>query len=111
MLLLSKAFVKHFGNFSDRSLKFYQNLVLYRFKICRSNNGSLPTGLYGYLVYKVRRVRGSNNFISSDTKVVIRFRRRQYDQVIAEKTIGRDDKVPVFVPTDCQSGFLQSLDL
>ena len=35
-----------------------------------------------------RRVKGDANFISSGSKIVKRFRRRQYDPVIIERTIG-----------------------
>ena len=43
---------------------------------------------YGDLVYKLRRVKNESNFISSGSKIVKRFRRRQYDPEIIEKTIG-----------------------
>ena len=42
---------------------------------------------YGDLVYKLRRVKGSENFISSGMKIVKRLRRRQYDPGIIERTI------------------------
>ena len=43
---------------------------------------------YGDLVYKLRRVKDTPNFISSGSKIVKRLRRRQYDQVIIERTVG-----------------------
>ena len=43
---------------------------------------------YGDLVYKLRRVKRETNFISSGSNIVKRLRRRQYDQVIIERTIG-----------------------
>ena len=43
---------------------------------------------YGDLVYKLRRVKGEANFISSGSKIVKRLRRRHYDPVIIERTIG-----------------------
>ena len=43
---------------------------------------------YGDLVYKLRRVKDTPNFISSGSKIVKRLRRRQYDPVIVERTIG-----------------------
>ena len=43
---------------------------------------------YGDLVYKLRSVKGETNFISSGSKIVKRLRRRQYDPVIIERTIG-----------------------
>ena len=42
---------------------------------------------YGDLVYKLRRVKYTPNFISSGSKLVKRLRRRQYDQEI-KRTIG-----------------------
>ena len=41
-----------------------------------------------YLVYKLRRVKDTWNFFSSGSKIVKRLRRRQYDPVIIERTIG-----------------------
>ena len=43
---------------------------------------------YGDRVYKLRRVKSETNFISSGSKIVKRLRRRQYDPVIIERTIG-----------------------
>ena len=43
---------------------------------------------YGDLVYKQRRVQDTPNFISSGPKIVKRLRRRQYDPLIIERTIG-----------------------
>ena len=43
---------------------------------------------YGDLVYKLRRVKDTPNFISSGSKIVKRLRRRQYDPLIIERTIG-----------------------
>ena len=42
----------------------------------------------GDLVYKLRRVKDTRNFISSGSKIVKRLRRRQYDPLIIERTIG-----------------------
>ena len=42
---------------------------------------------YGDLVYKLRRVEDTPNFISSGSKIVKRLRRRQYDPSIIEMTI------------------------
>ena len=39
------------------------------------------------LVFKLRRVKGEANFISSNSKIVKRLRRRQYDSAIIERTI------------------------
>ena len=43
---------------------------------------------YGDLVYKLRRVKDTPNFISQGSKIVKRLRRRQYDPVIIERTRG-----------------------
>ena len=42
---------------------------------------------YGDLVYKLRRVKCEENFVSSDSKIVERLRRRKYDPVIIERTM------------------------
>ena len=44
---------------------------------------------YGNLVFKLSRVKNTPNFISSVSKIVKRLRRRQYDPLIIERTIGR----------------------
>ena len=54
---------------------------------------------YGDLVYKLRRVKGSENFISSGIKIVKRLRRRQYDPGIIERTKG-----PVLGPYTALNG-------
>ena len=43
---------------------------------------------YGDLVYKLRSVKNTPNFISSCSKIVKRLRRRQYDALIIERTKG-----------------------
>ena len=43
---------------------------------------------YGDLVYKLRRVKDTPNFISSGSKIVKRLRRRHYDPLLIETTIG-----------------------
>ena len=43
---------------------------------------------YGDLVYKLRRVKDTPNYISSGSKMVKRLRRRQYDPSIIERTMG-----------------------
>ena len=49
----------------------------------------------GDLVYKLRRVKGTANFISSETKIFKRLRRRQYDPLIIERAIGSGDRLLV----------------
>ena len=43
---------------------------------------------YGDLVYNLRRVKDTPNFISTSSKIVKYLRRRQYDPVIIERTTG-----------------------
>ena len=43
---------------------------------------------YGDKVYKLRRVKCEANFVSSGSKIVKRIRRRKYDPLIIEGTIG-----------------------
>ena len=50
--------------------------------------GILLTVFYGEVVYKLRRVKDTPNFISSGSKIVKRIRRRQYDPLITGRTIG-----------------------
>ena len=50
--------------------------------------GISHTVFYGDLVYKLRRVKDTPNFISSGSKIVKRLRRRQYDPLTIERTIG-----------------------
>ena len=52
------------------------------------SKGIIHLIFYGDLVYKLRRVKGEANFISSSSKIVKRLRRRQYDPTILERTIG-----------------------
>ena len=42
---------------------------------------------YGDLVYKLRRVKDTPNFISSGSKIVKHLRRRQYDPLIIERSL------------------------
>ena len=52
------------------------------------SKGIIHPVFYVDLVYKLRRVKDKTNIISSGWKKVKRLRRRQYDQVIIERTIG-----------------------
>ena len=75
---LRKTFGKFFRSYSEPLSKFgaisFQEYV---------SEGSHPV-FYGDL----RRVKGETNFISSGSKIEKRRRRRQYDPVIIERTIG-----------------------
>ena len=80
---LRKTFGKFFRSYSELLSKFgeisFQDYV---------SQGIAHPVFYGDLVYKLRRVKGEANFISSGSKIVKRLRRRQYDQAIIERTIG-----------------------
>ena len=79
---LRKTFGKFFRSYSELMSKFcdisFQEYV--------SKGISHPV-FYGDLVYKLRSVNDTPNFISSGSKIVKRLRRRQYDQLIIERTI------------------------
>ena len=82
---LRKTFWKFFRSYSELLSKFcalsFQEYV---------SKGITHPVFYGDLVYKlhVKRVKSESNFISSGSKIVQRLRRRQYDPVIMERTIG-----------------------
>ena len=80
---LRKTFGKFFRSYSELLSKFgdisFQEYV--------SKGISHPI-FYGHLVYKLRRVKDTPNFILSGSKIVKRLRRRQYDPVIMEKAKG-----------------------
>ena len=80
---LRKTFGKCFRSYSELLSKFGDIL----FQEYVSKGISHPV-FYGYLVYKLRRVKDTPNFISSGSKIVKRLRRRQYDTLIIERTIG-----------------------
>ena len=80
---LRKTFGKFFRSYSELlskfgAIKFQENVTL----------GITQSVFYGDLVYKIRRVNGEANFISSGSKIVKRLRRRQYDPATIERTIG-----------------------
>ena len=80
--------ITSFGRFESslgHTLNFCQNLVQYRFKYLYLKDHPV---FYGDLVYKLRRVKGEANFISSGSKIVKRLQHRQYDPVIIERNIG-----------------------
>ena len=79
---LLKTFGKFFRSLSDLlseigDISFQEHL---------SKGISHPV-FYGDLVYKLRRVKDTTNFISSGSKIVKRLQRRHYDSVIIERTI------------------------
>ena len=57
---------------------------------------------YGYLVYKLRRVKGASKPVLSGTKIVKRLRSRKYDQLFIKST-----KVLVPCPSTFLHRFLQ----
>ena len=80
------SFEKHLESSSDHTPNFCRNLVIFRSKnICQKE---YFTFFYGDLVYKLRRVKDTPNFILSISKPIKRLRRRQYDPLIIERTIG-----------------------
>ena len=80
---LRKTFGKFFRSYSELLSKFGD----FSFQEYLSKGISHPV-FYGDLVYKLRRVKDTPNFFSSGSKIVKRLRRRQYDPVIIERTIG-----------------------
>ena len=80
---LRKTFGKFFRSYSELLSKFGDiSFQEYVFK------GISHPVFYGDLVYKLRRVKDTPNFISSGSKIVKRLRRRKYDPLIIETTIG-----------------------
>ena len=80
---LRKTFGKFFRSYSKLLSKFgdisFQEYVL---------KGISHPVFFDDLVYKLRRVKYTPNFISSGSKIVKRLRRRQYNPLIIERTIG-----------------------
>ena len=78
-----KTFGKFFRSYSELLSKFGD----ISFQEYLSKGISHPV-FHGDLDYKLRRVKDTPNFFSSGSKIVKRLRRRQYDPVIIERTIG-----------------------
>ena len=80
--MLRKTFGKLFRSYSELLSKFgaisFQEYV---------SKGITHPVFYVDLVYKLRRVKGETNFISSGSKIVKRLRRCQQDPVVIERTI------------------------
>ena len=66
----------------------YNNITIFHFEMLNSICSYNCTKHYFTKVYKLRRVKDTPNFISSGSKIVKRLRRRQYDPLIIETTIG-----------------------
>ena len=77
---------KTFGNFFRSYSELLSKFGAISFQEYVSKGINHPV-VYGDLVYKLRRVKGETNFISSGSKIVKRLWRRQYDPVIIEMTI------------------------
>ena len=79
---LRKTFGKFFRSYSEHLPKFgdisFQEYM---------SKGISHTVFYGDLVYKLRTVKDTPNFISSGSKIVKRLRRREYDPLIIDRTI------------------------
>ena len=80
-------FEKHLESSLDHTLKFCRKFGDISFQEYLSK-GLSHAVFYGDLVYKLRRVKDTPNFISSGPKIVKRLRRRQFGPVIIERTIG-----------------------
>ena len=80
---LRKTFGKFFRSYSELLSKF-DDISLQEYL---SNRITYPV-FYGDLVYKLTSVKDTPNFFSSGSKIVKCLRRRQYDPVIIERTIG-----------------------
>ena len=80
---LLKTFGKFFRSYTELLPKF--GAISFQENVSK---GITHPVFYGDLVYKLRRVKSESNFISSGPKIVKRFRRRQYYQVVIERTIG-----------------------
>ena len=78
------SFGKHFKNSSDHTLSFYSEISFKEYV----SQGISHLVCYGDLVYKLKRVSCEVNVVSLGSKIVKRLRRRTYDPVIIEKTIG-----------------------
>ena len=84
---LRKTFGKFFRSYSEWVSELLSKLGAISFQEYVSKGITHPV-FYGALVYKLRRVTSETNFISPGSKIVKRLRRRQYDQVIIERTKG-----------------------
>ena len=80
---LRTTFGKFFLSYSELLSKF--GAILFQEYVSK---GITHPVFYGDLIYKLRRVKSETNFISSGSKIVKRLRRRQYEHVITERTIG-----------------------
>ena len=83
IISLKKIFGKSFRSYSELLSKFRK----ISFQEYVSEGISHPV-FYGDLVFKLRRIKGAANFVLSGSKIVKRLRRRKYDSVIIERTIG-----------------------
>ena len=80
---LRKTFGKSFRSYPELLSKFGD--ISFQEYMSKETSHSV---FYGDLVYKLRRVKDTPNFISSGSKIVKSLRRRQYDPLIIERTIG-----------------------
>ena len=80
---LQKTFGKFFMSYSELLSKF-GTISLQEYV----SEGITHPVFYGDLVYKLRRVKGEADFISSGSKIVKRLRRLKYDPEIIERTMG-----------------------
>ena len=78
---------KTFGKFLRSCSELLSKFGWHSFQEYVSKGISHPV-FYGDLVYKLKRVKDTPNVISSDSKIVKRLRRQQYDPLIIQRTIG-----------------------
>ena len=78
---------KTYGNFFRSYSELLSKLGDISFKEYVFKGISHPV-FYGDVVYKLRMVKDTPNFISSGSKIVKRLQRRQYDPLIIDRTIG-----------------------
>ena len=79
------SFVKHLEMSLVHNRRFKFGAISFQEYV---SEGIIHPVFYGYLVYKLRRVKSETKIISSGSKIVKRLWRRQYDLVIIERTIG-----------------------
>ena len=78
-------FEKHLESSWGHTLTFFPNLAQYGSKNMFPKENL--ANVYSYLVYKLKRIKGAVNFVSSNSNIVKRIRRRKYDPVIIERTL------------------------
>ena len=81
------SFEKHFESYSVDTVIFCPNLVKYRFEKMFRRNLKPSLLQWSSLQTKEGQILGATNFVSSYSKIDIRFRRWKYDSMIIERII------------------------